>query len=46
MECIAKGKPGEADRAMRKHVRHGLENVVMTLGSMGQVPSVAKRRMP
>jgi DNA-binding GntR family transcriptional regulator len=46
MERINKGIPEEADGAMRQHVRHGLENVVMTLGSMGQVPSLAKRRMP
>jgi GntR family transcriptional regulator, rspAB operon transcriptional repressor len=43
MERINHGKPEEADRAMRQHVRHGLENVVMTLGSMGQVSSTATR---
>jgi DNA-binding GntR family transcriptional regulator len=43
MECISRGIPEEADWAMRQHVRHGLENVVTTLGTMGQIPRVATR---
>ncbi len=31
MEAISEGDPDQADRAMRKHIRYGLENVVRTL---------------
>lgn len=32
IEAISKGDPEEADRAMRQHIRYGLENVVRGIG--------------
>jgi DNA-binding GntR family transcriptional regulator len=33
IDAISKGDPEEADRAMRRHVRYGLENVVRGIGT-------------
>jgi GntR family transcriptional regulator, rspAB operon transcriptional repressor len=38
MDSINSGDPETADRAMRQHVRHGLENVVRVVGQAGGLP--------
>jgi DNA-binding GntR family transcriptional regulator len=32
MDAINQGKPEEADRAMRRHIRYGLDTIVNMIG--------------
>jgi DNA-binding GntR family transcriptional regulator len=45
IEATSKGNIEEADHAMRKHVRYGLENILRTIGSNNAGPNSPIRRV-